>query len=54
MEYQPFFSDLSHEIKPSFIREILSEALRPGVISFAGGLPKDESFPVAGLKAACD
>ncbi len=33
-------------LQPSYIREILSAAMRPGVISLAGGLPAKESFPL--------
>jgi len=35
------------QIKPSYIREILSAANAPGVISLAGGLPDDSTFPLA-------
>jgi len=34
-------------IQPSYIREILSAASAPGVISLAGGLPDDATFPLA-------
>jgi len=40
------------EIKPSFIREILKVTSQPGVISFAGGLPAPELFPVTELGQA--
>ena len=33
------------KLAPSYIREILSAATRPDMISFAGGLPDPESFP---------
>jgi len=33
------------QIRPSFIREILAVTARPGVISFAGGLPHPDTFP---------
>jgi 2-aminoadipate transaminase len=38
----------------SAIREILKLSSAPGVISFAGGLPAPEVFPVAEFKRACD
>lgn len=38
-------------IKPSPIRELLKLTKEPGVISFAGGWPAPESFPVEELKA---
>lgn len=34
------------EIQPSYIREILSAASAPDVISLAGGLPDDDTFPL--------
>lgn len=40
------------KLEHSFIREILKVASDPGVISFAGGLPKGELFPVGELQAA--
>jgi 2-aminoadipate transaminase len=39
-------------IAPSELREILARASRPGVISFAVGLPAPELFPAADLAAA--
>lgn len=41
-----------HQGKPSFIREILKVTAQPGVISFAGGLPAPELFPVTELAQA--
>ncbi len=35
------------KIQPSYIREILTAASAPGVISLAGGLPDDATFPLA-------
>lgn len=40
------FSNISNNIKRSAIREILKLTQNPEVISFAGGLPAPESFPV--------
>jgi 2-aminoadipate transaminase len=39
-------------IKASAIREILKVTERPDVLSFAGGLPAPEAFPLAGLAKA--
>lgn len=39
---------------PSAIREILAVTSRPGMISFAGGLPAPELFDGEGLRAAFD
>jgi len=38
----------------SAIREILKVTERPEIISFAGGLPSPETFPVAHIREACD
>lgn len=40
-------------MNPSVIREILKVTERPGVISFAGGLPSPQTFPVAAFADAC-
>ena len=40
-----------HDLHPSPIREILEVVGRPGMISFAGGLPAAETFPEFGLAA---
>jgi len=40
-------------MNPSVIREILKVTERPGIISFAGGLPSAKTFPVAEFAAAC-
>jgi 2-aminoadipate transaminase len=41
-------------MKPSTIREMLKLSERPGVISFAGGLPAPELFPVDDIRAAAE
>lgn len=41
-------------MRPSTIREILKVTAQPEVISFAGGLPAPELFPVDAVKAAAD
>ena len=46
------FSDRISNVAPSFIREILKAAVDPAIISFAGGLPKLELFPVDALQKA--
>ena len=48
------FADRMSGIKPSDIREILKVAAQPDIISFAGGLPAPELFPVEEMKAALD
>jgi 2-aminoadipate transaminase len=41
-------------LRPSTIREILKVTTQPDVISFAGGLPAPELFPVADVLAAAE
>lgn len=41
----PSLSDRVRNLHPSPIREILAVVSRPGMISFAGGLPAAETFP---------
>ena len=40
-----FLSDSAKCMKRSAIREILKHLEKPGMISFAGGLPSPETFP---------
>lgn len=42
---QPKLSERVERLQPSAIREILAVIDRPGMISFAGGLPSADSFP---------
>jgi 2-aminoadipate transaminase len=46
------FADRVMDVPPSFIREILKVALNHEIISFAGGLPNRQLFPVEEIKAA--
>ena len=46
------FSQRISDVPPSFIREILKVAVDPSIISFAGGLPNLDLFPVQALKKA--
>ena len=48
------FSDRISDVPRSFIREILKVALDHSIISFAGGLPNRELFPVEELKKAAN
>lgn len=43
----------AERMNPSFIREILKVTERPGIISFAGGLPSPQTFPVEAFAEAC-
>jgi 2-aminoadipate transaminase len=42
----------AERMNPSFIREILKVTERPGIISFAGGLPSPKTFPISEVNAA--
>lgn len=42
------------QMRPSTIREILKVTAQPDVISFAGGLPAPELFPLSEVRAAAD
>lgn len=44
----------AHKMNPSVIREILKVTEKPGIISFAGGLPSPRTFPVTAFAAACE
>lgn len=53
--HTPFtFSSRANQITSSAIREILKVTTRPEIISFAGGLPSADGFPVAELRHAFD
>lgn len=46
------FADRMATVHRSFIREILKVTADPEIISFAGGLPNPELFPVSAMDAA--
>ena len=48
------FADRMDLLKGSAIRELLALANKPDIISFAGGMPAPELFPVEKVKAAAD
>lgn len=47
------FAQRMHGMRRSEVRELLKLTEQPGVISFAGGLPAPELFPVERCEAAC-
>ena len=49
-----YFSDMSKRAKKSAIRELLKLTRKPEIISFAGGLPAPETFPVEELREVTD
>lgn len=54
MNWNKLFADRIKGMKRSSIREILKLTAKPDVISFAGGLPAPEYFPVERVKEASD
>ena len=50
MDITPLLSNNALSMRRSQIRDLLSVATRPEIISFAGGFPSPESFPVEDLK----
>jgi 2-aminoadipate transaminase len=48
------FAGRMQQLRPSTIREILKVTAQPEIISFAGGLPAPELFPVDAVRAAAD
>ncbi len=50
IDYEQFFSSSAKRMKKSEIRELLKLTRQPGIISFAGGLPAPDLFPVEEIK----
>lgn len=50
INYEPLYSHSARGMKRSEIRELLKLTTRPGIISFAGGLPAPDLFPVEEIK----
>src|SRR3974390_1748245 len=48
------FAQRTQRITSSLIRELLKLTEQPEVISFAGGLPAPDVFPVEEVRAACE
>ena len=44
----------AEKMNPSVIRELLKVTEKPGIISFAGGLPSPQTFPIDAMREACD
>jgi 2-aminoadipate transaminase len=53
IDWEIRLAERSKRIAPSFLREILKLAMRPEIISFAGGLPAPEFFPIREFEEAC-
>jgi len=52
--WEPLYGRASRSLKPSPIREMLHLTRRPGVISFAGGMPDPAAFPVDAFREAAN
>ena len=51
---ESLYSKNANNMKKSVIRELLKLTQQPEIISFAGGLPDPDTFPVEDLQAAAD
>lgn len=54
MDWNQLLAGWTSLMRRSAVRELLRLTNRPGMISFAGGLPAPELFPVAEVRAAAD
>ncbi|MBE0665027.1 MAG: aminotransferase class I/II-fold pyridoxal phosphate-dependent enzyme [Candidatus Aminicenantes bacterium] len=50
INYDQFLSNTARGMKRSEIRELLKLTRKPGIISFAGGLPAPDLFPIDDIK----
>src|SRR5438270_6805014 len=54
MNWETAFSERSRLMKRNAVRELLKVTAQPDIISFAGGLPAAELFPIDRVKQAAD
>lgn len=52
--WQDRFAQRTHGLRSSVIRELLKLTEKPDVVSFAGGLPAPELFPLREVREACE
>ncbi|HUR61404.1 MAG TPA: PLP-dependent aminotransferase family protein [Candidatus Thermoplasmatota archaeon] len=52
MDFGKLYSERTHAMKASEIRELLKLTEKPNIISFAGGLPNPTTFPVQEIEEA--
>jgi 2-aminoadipate transaminase len=53
LDWSSYLAPRTAGMQSSAIREILKLTQQPGVISFAGGLPASEFFPLEEIEQAC-
>jgi len=54
MDWSHHLAQRSHHLKSSIIREILKLSRKPNIISFAGGLPAPDLFPIEQLRGPAE
>lgn len=52
--FSELYASRMKQLRPSTIREILKVTAQPEIISFAGGLPAPELFPIEAVRASAD
>ena len=50
LNFSKYMSTLANRLRPSEVREFLKYARQPGFISFGGGMPSPEAFPMEEIK----
>lgn len=53
LDWEPFLASRTQGMQSSAIRELLKLTQQPDVISFAGGLPAPDFFPIREVEEAC-
>lgn len=51
--WEPRLAERTHRMQSSVIRELLKLTMKPDIISFGGGLPAPEFFPIREFQEAC-
>jgi 2-aminoadipate transaminase len=54
VDWDQWFAARAGRLRSSAIRELLKVISQPGMISFAGGMPAPESFPLVAFREACE
>ncbi|MBP1595407.1 MAG: 2-aminoadipate transaminase [Acidobacteria bacterium] len=53
-DWNRWYAARAGRLRSSAIRELLKVISQPGMISFAGGMPAPESFPLSAFREACE